>query len=73
MLKNVTLSADNSLIALARERAQKTRTTLNAAFREWLQAYVGQDKAGDNYRQLVKDLKKVDAGRKHSRDEMNER
>jgi hypothetical protein len=36
MLKNVTLSAEDRLMAQARRRAQRERKTLNAAFREWL-------------------------------------
>jgi len=36
MLKNVTLSAEDRLIAQAHRRAQRERKTLNAAFREWL-------------------------------------
>jgi hypothetical protein len=36
MRKNVTLSAEESLIERARDKARKQRTTLNALFREWL-------------------------------------
>lgn len=35
-MKNITLSADESLIELAREEARARKTTLNALFREWL-------------------------------------
>ena len=42
MIKNVTLSAEEQLIAQARRRAQQERKTLNAVFREWLAAYVGK-------------------------------
>jgi predicted nucleic acid-binding protein len=35
-MKNITLSADESLIEAARERARADQTTLNKAFRVWL-------------------------------------
>ena len=41
MSKNITLTADGSLIERARERARRERTTLNEAFREWLMRYAG--------------------------------
>ena len=36
-MKNVTLSADESLIEAARKRASSEDTTLNEQFRQWLQ------------------------------------
>ena len=36
-MKNITLSADEHLIELAREEARVRKTTLNALFREWLE------------------------------------
>jgi len=73
MLKNVTLSAEDRLIAQARQRAQRERKTLNAAFREWLAAYVGKGAGAGRYRELKSKLKHISAGRKFSRDELNER
>jgi hypothetical protein len=73
MLKNVTLSAEDRLIAQARQRAQRERKTLNAAFREWLAAYVGKGAAAGRYRALSHKLRHVSAGRKFSRGELNER
>ena len=73
MLKNVTLSAEDRLIAQARQRAQRERKTLNAAFREWLAAYVGKGAGAGRFRSLTSKLKQVSAGRKFSRDELNER
>jgi hypothetical protein len=35
-VKNITLSADEHLIELAREEARSRKTTLNELFREWL-------------------------------------
>ena len=46
-MKNVTLSADERLIQLARARAERQKTTLNALFREWLKRYVRRDSASD--------------------------
>ena len=42
-MKNITLSGDEALIQKAREKARRENTNLNAAFREWLSRYVGQD------------------------------
>lgn len=73
MTKNVTLSADEELIAQARRRAQEERKTLNTVFREWLAVYVGKAGAAHKYRRLTTQLKHVSAGRKFSRDELNAR
>jgi len=73
MLKNITLSAEERVIAQARQRAHRERKTLNAAFREWLAAYIGKGAASGRYRELRRQLKHVSAGRKFSRDELNER
>ena len=72
-MKNVTLSADEHLIEKARETARAQHTTLNAAFREWLMQFTSHTGGGDRFRELMKDLSNVNAGRKFSRDEMNER
>lgn len=77
-MKNITLSAEDQLIELAREKARKGQTTLNAEFRCWLQNYV-EDRAVVEKRvlasrrtlQKIKD--QVSMGRKLSREEMNER
>jgi hypothetical protein len=41
-MKNITFSADDSLIAQARGLAQLRGTTLNEEFRLWLQTYAAQ-------------------------------
>ena len=43
-MKNITLSADESLIDAARRRAASEQTTLNAQFRIWLADYVGRER-----------------------------
>lgn len=73
MTRNITLSADEQLIERARERARQQQTTLNAAFRQWLSRYAGESDARQTYRQLMERLDGVRAGRRFSRDELNER
>jgi len=73
MIKNITLSSDEALIEQARRRAAAENTTLNELFREWLQRYVSQAAAASQYQVLMSRLEHVQAGRKFSREEMNER
>ena len=75
MLRNITLSADEQLIARAREKAAAARTTLNVEFRKWLAAYasVQDDVAVSRFRDVMQQLAHADAGRGFTRDEMNER
>ncbi len=72
-MKNVTLSAEDHLIEQAREVARANRTTLNQAFRDWLRSYVHPESAAEEFDALMKRLSYVRAGRKFTRDEMNER
>jgi hypothetical protein len=73
MKKNITLSADERLIENARKIARSENKTLNAVFREWLEAYQARSTTAVSYRQLMAALDHVKSGRKFSRDEMNER
>ena len=43
LLKDITLSADESLIEAAHRRAKAEQTTLNAQFRLWLEDYAGRE------------------------------
>jgi hypothetical protein len=43
MLKNITLSANQELIQLARKKAINQNSTLNAQFRAWLKQYVSKN------------------------------
>jgi hypothetical protein len=72
-MKNVTLSAEESLIEQARHVARSQRKTLNAAFREWLEQYAAQAGNALEFDALMKRLRHVRAGRRFTRDEMNER
>ena len=72
-MKNITLSADEALIRQARERAARDGSTINTEFRKWLVEYTkGQDRVAA-YDALMKELSYVRAGRKFTREEMNER
>ena len=75
MLRNITLSADEQLIARAREKAGVANSTLNVEFRKWLEGYANapDDDAVSKFRGVMQQLGGVDAGRTFSRDEMNER
>ena len=75
MLRNITLSADEKLIARAREKAGAARTTLNVEFRKCLESYASaqDDAAVTKFRDVMQQLGDVDAGRNFTRDEMNER
>lgn len=72
-MKNVTLSADDDLIEKARTIARAKRTTLNAEFREWLAQFAASEGGGQSFDAMMNELRGVDAGRRFTRDEMNER
>jgi hypothetical protein len=72
-MKNITLSADETLIEQARLVAQTRRTTLNAAFREWLEQYAAQSGNVAAFDALMRRLKHVRTSGPYTRDEMNER
>lgn len=72
-MKNITLSADEDLIEQARLVARAQHKTLNAAFREWLQAFTAQAGGEREFDALMRRLRHIDAGGPYSRDEMNER
>ena len=73
-MKNITLSADEDLIERARHTAQSQHKTLNAAFREWLEDFVGKSGNLAEYHQLMERLRRrVRSSGPYTRDEMNER
>jgi len=72
-MKNVTLNAEDHLIEQAREVARANRTTLNQAFRDWLESYVQPQAGVAGFDDIMQRLAYVRPGRKFSRDEMNER
>jgi hypothetical protein len=72
-MKNITLSADEDQIERARLIARSQRTTLNSVFREWLAQFTQSAGDAQSFDALMNRLKHVDAGRRFSRDELNER
>lgn len=71
--RNITLSAEENLIRRARLKALKEKKSLNAVFQDWLTQYVGNKQAPDNYKNLMKKLSYVEAGKHFTRNELNER
>lgn len=75
-VKNITLSADEHLIEQARQTARAQHKTLNAAFREWLEDYVGKSSTEvAAFDELMARLRRrgVRSNGPYTRDEMNER
>lgn len=74
-MKNITLSADGSLIEAARERARSEHTTLNEEFRRWLAEYTRSSDRADQAVAVIERLQSyVRTGGLHfTREEMNER
>jgi hypothetical protein len=75
MLRNITLSADEQLIARARTKAEAAQTSLNVEFRKWLEAFAGEQDiaAVTRFRSVLAELASADPGRVFSRNEMNQR
>lgn len=73
LVKNITLSADENLIEQARKAAVDQHTTLNAAFREWLEQYSGRQERARRFDEIMQRTKYVKADRKYTREELNER
>ena len=73
-MKNITLSADEHLIELARAEARARKTTLNALFRQWLAEIANRDEARKKADEVINNLSKhLTFDRKFTRDELNER
>jgi len=75
-MKNITLSAEEHLIEAARTEARAHQTTLNQMFREWLTSIVerkSRSRQAQTGTLLDRLVTEVNAGRKFTRDEMNER
>ncbi|HEV2646553.1 MAG TPA: hypothetical protein VGU46_09335 [Acidobacteriaceae bacterium] len=73
-MKNITLSADEHLIDEARRAAAEQHTTLNAAFREWLEQFSGRARRMREFDEFfARTTAYVRADRKYTRDELNER
>ena len=73
-MKNITLTAEESVIEAARERARSEGTTLNEQFRRWLAAYAQTQEPKQRYDAVMNELGgQLKVGRKPSREQMNER
>jgi hypothetical protein len=72
MLRNITFSAEETLIKSARKKAVKRNVSLNTLFRQWLRKLAADTKPA-HYHRLMDRLDYVSSGGKFSRDEMNER
>ena len=72
-MRNITLSADETLIEQARLVALAQHKTLNVAFREWLEQYASQTGGGAAVDALMRRLSHIKSSGPYSRDEMNER
>jgi predicted transcriptional regulator len=68
-----TFSADDALLEKARAVARSQRRTLHAAFREWLEQFTNKEGNVQEFDALMRQLEKVDSGRRFTRDEMNQR
>jgi plasmid stability protein len=71
-MKNITLSADEELIELARKKAMTHHRSLNDEFRAWLGSFVSEAADGE-YDDIMRKFSHVEVGGGFSRDEANER
>lgn len=72
-MRNITLSADERTIDLARQKARTHGTTLNALFRTWLQRYVEPEVDARTLDRVFGRLADVRPGRTFTREEMHDR
>ena len=72
-MKNITLSADERLIELARSKATARHHSLNDEFRVWLNDFVSDSAADGEYAAIMQRLGGIEAGGHFSRDKANER
>ena len=73
-MKNITFTAEESLIEAAREQARAVQTTLNEQFRHWLEQYARKRQAAQAVEVMDRMGKYVaSGGHAPTRDELNER
>ncbi|MDX1641433.1 MAG: hypothetical protein R3220_07030 [Balneolaceae bacterium] len=72
-MKNITFTADESLIEKAREKARKENTSLNKRFREWLERYASKNEGEEEIKAVLSKFSYAKAGKTFTRDELNER
>ena len=72
-MKKIFFRADETLIERAKLVARARRTTLSAAFREWLELYARQGTVSVDIDALMRRLQHVRSAGPYTRAEMNER
>jgi hypothetical protein len=72
-MKNITFSANETIIKKARDRARAENSSLNKRFREWLEQYATKSEHSEDLENIMEKLSYVDPGKTFSREEMNER
>jgi hypothetical protein len=70
-MRNITFRAPEELIERARLVARARHQTLNDAFREWLQQYVGTRGSGSAVDTLMLRLRHIHSSGPNTRDGMN--
>ena len=74
MLKNITFSVEEEVIAKARAAAKTQGKTLNDMFRVWIQTFAESEERRRHIEKAFELLKDLDlSGPKLTREEMNER
>ena len=73
-MKNITLSADEGLIAKARAKAATNQTTLNVLFRNWLAEYAERRPFDrEEFERVLDKCSYFRVGKMPTREERNER
>lgn len=70
-MKNITFSADEHTIELARDEARKRKTTLNQLFREWIEDLAARDERRRKIEDIFTKMDNYEAGGPYTREEMN--
>lgn len=71
-METITLTVDKSVLDEAERLAQEQQVTREVVLNEWLHRSLGAERVR-KYDELMDRLKYVNAGRKFTREEMNER
>jgi hypothetical protein len=73
MSRDVIISVEEGLLAEAKSRAASEHLSIDTLVQKWLAEYVAGKQRVERYRELMQRLSYVSAGRKFTREEMNER
>ncbi len=72
-MRNITLTAEESLIERARKKAAERNHSLNEEFRSWLREFTADAGAEARYVDVMRKLSHARPGRRFTRDEANGR